>query len=78
MMRPQARLKAHDWVREVEQPSPGEAVGTETEEEASPFGSGSEEKKEDGEKEEVENKEGADRKEEEPRSVEVCSAHPRD
>lgn len=75
MMRPQARVKAHDWVRKVEQPSPGETVDRETEGDASPFGSENEEKKEDGEQQGVKNKEGADRKEQDHRSVEVCGAH---
>lgn len=65
-------MKAQDWVREVEQPSPGETVGRETEGEASPFGSENEEKKEDGEQQGVKKKEGADSKEQDHRSVEVC------
>lgn len=72
MMRPQARLKAHDWVRKVEGPSPGETVDGEPEGHASPFGSESEEIKKDGEQQEGKNKEGADGEKQDRRSVEVC------
>lgn len=65
-------MKAHDWVRKVEQPSPGETVDRETEAQVSPFGSESEEKKEDGEQQAAKSKEGAERKEQDHRSVEVC------
>lgn len=69
-MRPQARVKAHDWVRKVEQRYPGETVGRETEGEVSPFGREDEEEKEDG----IKSREGDDRKEPDHRCVEVCGA----
>lgn len=68
----QARVKAHDWVREVEQVPPGETTDRDTEGEASPCGN--EEKGEDGEPQGVKNEilEGSERKDAVGRSVEVC------
>ncbi|TWW59367.1 Protein Noxp20 [Takifugu flavidus] len=65
-----ARVKAHDWVREVEQVPPGETVDRDTEGEASPCGN--EEKREDGEPQGVKTEilEGGDRKDADGRSVE--------
>lgn len=72
MMLLQARVKAHDWVREVEQVPPGETADRDTEGEASPCEN--EEKREDGEPQGVKTEilEGADRKDADGRSVEVC------
>lgn len=71
-MRPQARVKAHDWVREVQQPPPAETVDGETGADAPPCGN--EEKKGDGEQQGVKTEilGGADRKEGDSRAVEVC------
>uniref|UniRef100_H3CIA3 Family with sequence similarity 114 member A1 n=1 Tax=Tetraodon nigroviridis TaxID=99883 RepID=H3CIA3_TETNG len=63
-----ARVKAHEWVREVEQPVDGG-----TEEDASAFGSQNEEEKEGGEQQGVKNTEGAGGKEQDHRSVESSS-----
>ncbi|TNM86075.1 hypothetical protein fugu_008346 [Takifugu bimaculatus] len=65
-----ARVKAHDWVREVEQVPPGETVDRDTEGEASPCGN--EEKREDGDPQGVKTEilEGGDRKDADGRSVE--------
>uniref|UniRef100_H2T5C9 Family with sequence similarity 114 member A1 n=1 Tax=Takifugu rubripes TaxID=31033 RepID=H2T5C9_TAKRU len=65
-----ARVKAHDWVREVEQVPPGETVDRDTEGEASPCGN--EEKREDGEPQGVKTEilEGGDRKDADGTSVE--------
>lgn len=63
-------MKAHEWVREVEQPVDGG-----TEEDASAFGSQNEEEKEGGEQQGVKNTEGAGGKEQDHGSVEVCGAH---
>lgn len=72
MMLLQAWVKAHGWVREVEQVPPGETADRDTEGEASPCGN--EEKREDGEPQGVKTEilEGADRKDADGRSVEVC------
>lgn len=80
----QARMRAHDWVSEVEQPVTTETVGRETEDqpggEALPGENEKEETKRDGEEqgeermgEEEEEKE----KEKDPRSAEVRSTQPR-
>lgn len=71
MMLLQARVKAHDWVREVEQVPPGETADRETDGDASPCGN--EEQREEGEPQGVKNEilDGADRKDADGRSVEV-------
>lgn len=74
----QARMRAHDWVNEVERPVTVETVGRETQDHpggrASPAENKTDEKEKDGEEQEV--KGGGEAEEEEeadPRSVEVSS-----
>ncbi|XP_040001348.1 protein NOXP20 isoform X2 [Xiphias gladius] len=73
-----ARMRAHDWVSEVEQPVTTETVGRETQDqqggEASPVENEKEEKKKDGEEQGEEIKGGEEEKKEtenDPRSVEA-------
>ncbi len=84
----QARMRAHDWVSEVEQPVTTETVGRETQGqpggEASPGENEKEEKKKDGEEQEERKSEGEEmkggeeeKKEKDPRSVEVRSTQQR-
>ncbi|XP_071779362.2 protein NOXP20 [Centroberyx gerrardi] len=64
-----ARMRAHDWVSEVEQPVTTETVGRETEDQPGVEASSGE--KEEGEGEEVGEKEERKEKETDPRSVEA-------
>lgn len=61
-------MKAHDWVREVEEPPHVETVHGGAEGEASPLGNENGERKEGGEQQGLKNQE----EKEDSRSVEVC------